>query len=286
MLTTAAIWGFAFVAQRVSFASFGPFTFNGLRFLLGALSLVGLTLIFKPTGLSNEQARWKAAFLPGAIAGAVLFSAANFQQVGLSSTTAGKAAFLTGFYILLVPLAGLVLTRLGHPGTPGHFGVWLGAVLGLAGLFFLSVGEDFSVGLGDGLELVGAVFWSVHILVIDRYSGQVDPLKLSVIQFVVCGVLSLMVGLPTESFTLAGLQTGWILLAYAGIGSVGIAYTLQVVGQRGVAPGPAALIMSLETVFAAFGGWLILGETLGPRELLGCALMLAGMVVAQAVKKS
>jgi drug/metabolite transporter (DMT)-like permease len=275
LLGAATIWGLAFVAQRVSLDHFGAFTFNGLRFALGALSLVPLTFLFKPSGLSPDQASWKAALKPGLLAGVVLFIAAGLQQVGLLWTSAGKAAFLTGFYILLVPIFGMFLKR--HP-TPG---VWVGAVLGLAGLYFLSVTEAFTVGPGDALQLLGAVFWTVHILVIDRFSPRLDPLKLSVVQFAVCSILSFAVGLPREPFSMAGLQAGLVPLLYAGFGSVGIAYTLQVVGQRGVPPGPAALILSLETVFAAIGGGLLLGEVLGPRELLGCGLMLAGMVLAQ-----
>ncbi len=132
-------------------------------------------------------------------------------------------------------------------------GVWIGAALALAGLYFLSITADFTIGFGDTLQLIGAVFWTVHILVIDRFSSRLDPLKLSVVQFAVCSVLSFVVGLPSEPFSWTGLQAGLIPLLYAGFGSVGIAYTLQVVGQRGVAPGPAALILSLETVFAALG---------------------------------
>lgn len=265
----------AFVAQRVSLDHLGAFTFNGLRFALGALSLVPLTFLFKSSGLSREQNRWGAAVVPGLVAGAVLFAGASLQQVGLIWTTAGKAAFLTGFYILLVPVFGMFLKR--HP-TPG---VWLGAALALVGLYFLSITAAFTMGFGDALQLIGAVFWACHILVIDRFGPRVDPLKLSVIQFAVCSFLSFAVAIPFETFTWTGLQGALVPLLYAGFGSVGIAYTLQVVGQRGVAPGPAALILSLETVFAALGGGVLLGEILGPRELLGCGLMLAGMVVAQ-----
>ncbi|MEI8094980.1 MAG: DMT family transporter [Spirochaetales bacterium] len=271
----ALIWGLAFVAQRVSLDHIGAFTFNGLRFALGALSLLPLTLLLKPSGITKVQAGWKSAFLPGLLAGVVLFAAANLQQVGLIWTTAGKAAFLTGFYILLVPLFGLFLKR------RGHLGVWIGAALGLVGLYFLSVSAAFTVEPGDLLELAGAVFWACHILVIDRFVPRLDPLKLSVVQFAFCSLLSLTVGLFVEPWSWSGLQAGLVPLLYAGFGSVGIAYTLQVVGQKGVAPGPAALILSLETVFAALGGWLMLNELLGARELLGCALMLAGMVAAQ-----
>ena len=265
----------AFVAQRVSLDHIGAFTFNGLRFALGALSLLPLTFFFKPSGLTKETSRWKATLIPGLVAGAILFTAAGLQQVGVKWTTAGKAAFLTGFYILLVPIFGLFLKR--RP----HRGVWLGAILGLVGLYFLSITTDFTMGFGDALQLIGALFWTAHILVIDRFSSRLDPLKLSVVQFAVCSVLSFLVAVPLETFSWTGLEAGLIPLLYAGLGSVGIAYTLQVVGQRGVAPGPAALILSLETVFAALGGGLLLGETLGPRELLGCFLMLAGMLLAQ-----
>ena len=275
MLGAALIWGVAFVAQRVSLDHLGAFTFNGLRFALGALSLVPLTFIFKSSGLSPGQAQWKPTLVPGFVAGLVLFTAASLQQVGLLWTTAGKAAFLTGFYILLVPVFGLVLKR------PVHAGVWWGSALGLAGLYLLSITSSFTMSFGDALQLGGAVFWATHILVIDRFAPRLDPLKLSVVQFAVCSLLSLAVAVPTETFTWAGLQGGLVPLLYAGFGSVGMAYTLQVLGQRGVAPGPAALILSLETVFAALGGGLLLGERLGPRDLAGCALMLTGMVLAQ-----
>lgn len=275
LLTAALIWGFAFVAQRVSLDHVGAFTFNGLRFALGAVSLIPLTFLIKATGLSPAQARWKGALFPGVVAGCVLFAAASLQQVGLHWTTAGKAAFLTGFYILLVPVFGLVLRR--RP----SLGVWIGAVLALVGLYLLSVTSTFTVGLGDSLQLIGAVFWALHILVIDHFGPRVDSLKLSVVQFTVCAVLSLVVGLPLEPFSWDGVGAIWIPLAYAGFFSVGIAYTLQIVGQKGMTPGPAALILSMETVFAALGGGLLLGERLGGRELMGCAMMLVGMILAQ-----
>lgn len=239
---------------------------------MGALSLLPLTLFLKP---ATRRAGWGPAFWPGLAAGVVLFIAASLQQIGLQTTTAGKAAFLTGFYILLVPVFGLFLKR--KPGT----GVWFGAALALGGLYLLSVTAEFTMGLGDALELVGALFWTCHIMLIDRWGPRLDPLKLSVTQFAVCAALSLAVGLPSEPLSIHGLVGALPVLLYAGFGSVGVAYTLQVIGQRGMAPGPAALILSLETVFAALGGWLLLGETLGVRELVGCALMLAGMTLAQ-----
>lgn len=268
LLTTALIWGLAFVAQRASVDSLGAFSFNGLRFALGALSLLPVALLW-------SRGPWRDAWLPGLAAGLVLWAAASLQQLGLTWTSAGKAAFITGFYILLVPIFGLALRH------RAGLGVWLGAALGLAGLFLLSVTEALTVGPGDALTFAGALFWALHVLVIDRFAQRVDPLKLSVVQFAVCAAASLLAALPTETLTLAGVRTALVPLLFAGVASVGIAYTLQVVGQRGIAAAPAALILSLETVFAALGGWLILGEQLGPRELAGCALVLAGTVLAQ-----
>lgn len=274
-MTAALIWGVAFVAQRVGMDHLGPFTFNGLRFVLGVVSLIPLTFFLKPSVSSSGDSTWKGALVPGLICGSVLFAAASLQQVGLLWTTAGKAAFLTGFYIILVPIAGLMFRR--KPSA----GVWIGAPLGLAGLFLLSVTQAWTMGPGDALELVGALFWTAHILLIDRFSSHVDPLKLSVVQFGLCAVLSLTVGFSTEAFSWAGVQDAGLALLYAGFGSVGIAYTFQIFGQRGTPPGAAALILSLETVFAAVAGGLFLGEVLGERELWGCFLMLAGMVLAQ-----
>ncbi len=272
-MAAALIWGTTFVAQRVSVDLVGAFTFTGIRFGLGALSLIPLTFLLKPA--STQASGWRPVWLPGLAMGSLLFAGASLQQIGLQWTTAGKAAFLTGLYILLVPIVGLVFRR-----RAGR-GVWFGAILGLAGLYLLSVTESLTMGLGDALELAGAVFWTFHILAIDHWSPRVDPIKLSVAQFLVCSALGLLVGLPIEPLSVTGLVACLPALLWASILSVGVAFTLQVLGQRGVAPGPAALILSLETVFAALAGWLALGETLGLRELAGCALMLIGMVLAQ-----
>jgi drug/metabolite transporter (DMT)-like permease len=276
LLTAAAIWGFAFVAQRIGMDYLGPFTFNGIRFALGSLSLLPLMWYFKQHPQENASLTEPfSVFRMGAAAGLILFLAASLQQVGIMDTTAGKAAFITCLYIVLVPLAGLFLKR--------HIAIstWAGCLLSITGLYLLCLKEDFTISYGDLLELIGALFWTAHILLIDYVSRRVDTLKLAFIQFATCSFLSLCVAIFTESISLSAILQASIPILYGGLCSVGIAYTLQIVGQKNASPAHAALILSLETVFAAIGGFLILGEILGSRELIGCTLMLAGMILSQ-----
>lgn len=279
LLMAAAIWGLGFVAQRLGMDHMGPFTFNGLRFLLGALSLLPLLWWLKsrqPSAPSGRPAAERRLLLTGGLlAGTVLFSAASLQQVGLLYTTAAKAGFITGLYIILVPVIGLLLRHKTGANT------WIGALIAMAGLYYLSVTDDFTIGYGDLLQVVGALFWAIHLLVLDHYSNRVAPIRLAGVQFVVCGLLSLATAFVIEVPTLTGAVAGWQALLYAGLVSVGIGYTLQVVGQRGAHPAHAAIILSLETVFAAIGGVLLLGEVLDERAIVGCALMLAGMLISQ-----
>ncbi|MGU5716846.1 DMT family transporter [Aeromonas taiwanensis] len=279
LLMAAAIWGLGFVAQRLGMDHMGPFTFNGLRFLLGAFSLQPLLWWLKsrqprqPAGQPSGDRR--QLLIGGLLAGGVLFSAASLQQVGLLYTTAAKAGFITGLYIILVPVIGLALRHKTGANT------WIGALIAMAGLYYLSVTEEFTIGYGDLLQVVGALFWAVHLLVLDHYSNRVAPIRLAGVQFVVCGLLSLITAFAIETPTLSGAVAGWQALLYAGLVSVGIGYTLQVVGQRGAHPAHAAIILSLETVFAAIGGVLLLGEHLDERAIVGCTLMLAGMLISQ-----
>ncbi|WP_421272602.1 DMT family transporter [Aeromonas taiwanensis] len=279
LLMAAAIWGLGFVAQRLGMDHMGPFTFNGLRFLLGAFSLLPLLWWLKsrqprqPAGQPSGDRR--QLLIGGLLAGGVLFSAASLQQVGLLYTTAAKAGFITGLYIILVPVIGLALRHKTGANT------WIGTLIAMAGLYYLSVTEEFTIGYGDLLQVVGALFWAVHLLVLDHYSNRVAPIRLAGVQFVVCGLLSLITAFAIETPTLSGAVAGWQALLYAGLVSVGIGYTLQVVGQRGAHPAHAAIILSLETVFAAIGGVLLLGEHLDERAIVGCALMLAGMLISQ-----
>lgn len=277
LMLTAAIWGLAFVAQRVGARFMGAFTFNGLRFMLGAASLLPLVLIAsrknRGKGSSTIHQGWPLG--PGLITGGVLFLAASLQQIGMSGTTAGKAAFITGLYIVMVPLLGLGLNN--------RVGVttWLGAAMATAGLYVLTVTEKFAVSQGDGFELAGSVLWAVHILLIDGFSKRVDGLQLSLIQFLTCAGLSLVAGGIWETTTLFQIRQALIPLLYGGIFSVGIAYTLQVIGQKHAPPSVAAIILSLEAVFASLGGGLILHERLGVRGYIGCGLMLLGMILSQ-----
>jgi drug/metabolite transporter (DMT)-like permease len=274
LLLVAAIWGLAFVAQRVGMDHLGPFGFNAARFLLGALSLLPLTLILRARA---GQARRGPLLRGGLSAGLLLFGGASLQQAGLLYTTAGNAGFITGLYIVLVPLAARTL---GQPVNPA---IWAGASLALLGLYFLSISETMTINRGDLLQLIGAGFWAAHVLVIGRLAPHLDGLRLSIIQFLVCAALCLAVALIFErqTFSLMNLINAWQPIAYAGLLSVGIAYTLQVYAQKHAPASHAAIIMSLEAVFAALGGWWLLQEALSARALAGCALMLAGMLLAQ-----
>ncbi|MGL5287031.1 MAG: DMT family transporter [Aeromonas sp.] len=275
LLMAAAIWGMGFVAQRLGMDHMGPYTFNGLRFLLGALSLLPLIFWLRRRSAPTPAGERSELLRGGLWAGLILFTAASLQQVGLLYTTAAKAGFITGFYIILVPLLGLLLRH--KTGT----NTWVGAAIALAGLYLLSVTESFTMNIGDLLQVAGALFWAIHLLVLDHYSSRVAPIKLAATQFVVCGALSLCVAFMLEIPTVAGAVAGWQALLYAGLISVGVGYTLQVLGQRNAHPAHAAIILSLETVFAAIGGVLLLGEHLDSRGMLGSALMLAGMLISQ-----
>jgi drug/metabolite transporter (DMT)-like permease len=211
----------------------------------------------------------------GLAAGLVLFLGASLQQMGLVYTTAGNAGFITGLYVIIVPILGIFL------GAHTHAGTWLGAVLAALGLYFLSVTTELTIAYGDLLVLVGALFWAVHVHIVDRFAGRMEASRLALFQYLACAGLSLFVGLVIETTTLAGLWAATLPILYGGILSVGVAYTLQIVGQRHAHPAHAAILLSLESVFAALGGWLVLGEVMSLRGLLGCGLMLGGMLISQ-----
>lgn len=277
---TAAIWGLGFVAQRMGAEHVGAFSFNSVRFALGALSLVPLILLLdRRAGAGargqNPVRATRQAALPGVLAGLFLFAAAALQQVGIESTTAGKASFITGLYIVLVPVIGIAL---GHRSTVA---TWAGVVLASAGLYLLTVTESLTIGRGDLLVLLGAFFWAGHILLIDHYTGRVEALRLSAVQFAACAAFSGLVALLVEADPFGGLSLAVVPILYGGIVVVGVAYTLQVVAQQDAKPAPAAMILSLETVFGAVGGALVLGEVMSLRAYAGCALMLVGILVSQ-----
>lgn len=285
LLLTAAIWGFAFVAQRVGMQHVGAFTFNGVRFALGSLSLLPVIYFFsrksKNENAGNkdgnvfEEADLRTTIKSGMLAGIVLFIAASLQQVGLIYTTAGKAGFITSLYIVLVPILGIFLKQ------KTHFTTWIGALTAVAGLYLLSINESLSIEFGDFLEIIGAFFWAAHIQLIDRFVRNVDAIKLSSVQFATCSVLSLIVALIFEDVNFSGLSSALIPILYGGIMSAGVAYTLQAIGQKSAKPSHAAIALSMESVFAAIGGAMLLEERLPVKGYAGCGLMLLGMLIAQ-----
>lgn len=281
LLLTAAIWGFAFVAQRVGSQFVGPFNFNGIRFALGSISLIPLIIYFdkrkkgNSSNESNDGENTKKSILPGMLIGIVLYAAATLQQIGLIYTTAGKAGFITGLYMVLVPIIGIFLKH------KIEINSWIGVGIAVIGLYLLSVNENFSIGYGDMLELAGAVFWAIHILTIDYFSKKIDALKLSCIQFATCSFLSLITALIFEKITIISISQALIPILYGGLLSVGVAYTLQVVAQKNAKPSHAAIILSMESVFGAIGGALLLGESMSSRGYTGCILIFAGILATQ-----
>jgi drug/metabolite transporter (DMT)-like permease len=277
MLLAAAIWGFAFVAQREGMETMGPFLFNAARFFIGSAVLFPLVwyLSKKNKTPTNKETSTKKLLIAGTIAGLFLFLASSFQQVGIQYTTAGKAGFITGLYIFFVPLIGIFFGQRTGSGT------WLGAFIAVIGLYLLSINDDFSIARGDLLQLVCAVFFAAHILVVGYVAKRMDPLKLSLIQYVVSGVLSFFIAIAIELITWQMIVDTAIPLLYAGVMSIGVGYTLQVVAQQHAKSSHAAIILGLEGAFAVLGGWLILDENLSTRGLIGCGLMLSGMFLSQ-----
>jgi drug/metabolite transporter (DMT)-like permease len=278
LLIAAAIWGSGFVAQRMGMEHVGPMTFTGVRFAIGTFIVLTVLLIRHaraiPPPPRPEQRHTRVYLIGGTLAGGVMFVAAALQQIGLIYTTAGKAGFITGLYLVLVPILGLLIGRRTFLPT------WLGAAIATVGLYLLSVTGSFEINRGDGFVLACAVVWAAHVLLIGHLSPRTDPLKLAATQFAVTAVLGMIATLITEEITLQRLVDAKWAILYSGVFSVGIAFTLQVVAQREAPPAHAAILLSLEAVFAATAGWWLLAELLGLRELLGCALMLAGGLVS------
>lgn len=279
LMLTAVIWGIAFVAQRVGMDHVGPLTFNGVRFALGALTLLPFALRGDKTAEKGKFKRLtnKQVICGYGLTGLVLFGGASFQQMGIVFTTAGKAGFITGLYVVIVPLLGMLWKQ-----WPG-WGGWVGAILAAVGLYFLSVTEELNLSPGDGWVLASAFLWAIHVLLLGYLSPRVHALRLACTQYAICSILSLAVAGFAETVTIQDLREATIPILYGGVMSVGVGYTLQVVAQKAAPPTHAAIILSLEAVFAALAGWMILGETLSSRGLLGCGLMLAGMLMAQLV---
>ena len=284
LLLTSFIWGVAFVAQSVGGEAVGCFTFNGVRSLIGAFVLIPVIYFLdnqKKKELGEEKfleqkGDSKTLLLGGVCCGVMLCIASNFQQFGISFTTVGKAGFITAMYILIVPILGLFMKK--KVGAK----VWLGVVLATIGLYMLCMtSESFSLSKGDFLVLICAGFFSLHILIIDYFSPKVDGVRMSCIQFFVCGIISVIIAFIFESPSLSAILSGWLPILYAGVLSCGVAYTLQIVGQKNMDPTVASLILSLESVFSVLAGWLILKQTMTLREFSGCGLMFLAIILAQ-----
>lgn len=281
LLLTAAIWGVAFVAQSVGMDYVGPLTFNCVRSLIGGVVLLPCIWYFDKKRKRERQvpvipgAR-KTLVAGGVCCGVALCLASNFQQFGIQYTTVGKAGFITACYIIIVPILGLFFKKKCSP-------VIVGAVaLSVVGLYLLCMTDgDLAVNKGDLLMLVCALLFSVHIMVIDFFSPVVDGVKMSCIQFFVCGAISGIGMLLYETPDMGQILAAWAPVLYAGVMSCGVAYTLQIIGQKGVNPTVASLILSLESSISVLAGWAILGQKLSAKELAGCALMFGAIILAQ-----
>ena len=264
LLTAAILWGFAFVAQRQGMKFEGPFLFNGFRFILGAL------VILPFSGLRFSKKELQA----GILLGIVLFMAATLQQIGIMSTTAGKAGFITGLYMIFVPILGA------FSGDNASLRTWLGIVIAVGGLYLLSIHGRIDIALGDSLLLLCAIIFALHVRMVGIYTRLFAPFKLAFLQFAVCGLLSLTGWGVLENANTTGLSHAIIPILYGGLISVGIAYTLQFIAQRRAPAADCAVILSLEGAFAVIGGYLILHEMMSTQSLFGCLLMLIGAILA------
>ena len=274
---TAFIWGTAFVAQSVGMEYIGPFTFNGVRSIIGAFTLLPCILFQKKScrKIIEEGSSRKDLVVGGLLCGALLFVASSLQQIGIKYTSAGKAGFITSCYIVIVPLIGIFMKK-----TSG-WKIWAAVVLALAGLYCLCITDGFTFGKGDIFIFLCAMAFSAHILVIDYFSPRVNGVVLSCIQFFVCGVASLPCMFVFETPDMVAIISAWMPILYAGVLSCGVAYTLQIIGQRNVNPTIASLILSLESCFSVLAGWVILHEKLSIKESLGCVLMFVAIILAQ-----
>ncbi len=275
MLITAMIWGTAFVAQRIGMDNIGPFLFTGLRFALGALALLPLVIYQGRTAARHEPFLQRGLILGGLSMGLALTLGINLQQVGLLFTSVTNSGFITGLYVIVVPLLGLAI---GHK---TGLGTWLGAFLAVAGMALLSIGEDFTVASGDWIQLAGAFVWGVHVLLVSFFVSRHDAIRLAFLQFATCAVVSLLLALIFEHINPASIWLAGPALIYGGLFAVAVGYTLQVVAQKHAIASHAAIILSLEAVFAAIAGALFLEESLTLRGYMGCVLMFIGMLAAQ-----
>ena len=275
MFVAAIVWGFAFVAQCD--VSIGSGYFLAARSVLGTIALIPVILIFERESIFTKK--FLSTLKYGMITGVVLFIASYLQQEGINiDKVAGKAGFITGFYSVLVPIFAFIIWK-----KKTSYNVWIGAILSISGLYFLCMTDGYtSVGLADIYLLIGAVFWSFHILTIDKFIDKVSPIKYSAVQFFTCGMIGLIVGIFTEDAPTTTLLTSTLWpIVYCGVFSSGVAYTCQILGQKDADPTYAPIILSTESVFAAIGGMIFLNEVITLRGYMGCLLMFAGIVISQ-----
>lgn len=287
LLAAALIWGTTFVAQSIATGLLAPYTYNACRFLLGFIVLLPVAAItgrkdplaFNYSGRNRKDpGSVRAARLllaGGVLCGLCLFLAGSFQQTGIQYTSAGKSGFITALYIVLVPIIGLFLKRKCSPL------IIPAVILAVIGFYLLCIKEGFTINRGDAITLGCSFMFALHILCVDRYSPLVDPIQLSCLQFLVAGLISLIPAFLLETPALPDIIACWLPIVYAGVLSSGVAYTLQIIGQRGLHPAVAALLMSLESVISVLSGWIILGDVLTGREVFGCALVFCAVILAQ-----
>ena len=283
LLGAAFFWGTTFVAQISGMDDLQPFSYSAARYLAGFLSLF-LLLIYtrKQRTKERRQKNYQRGFLIGLLIGVVLFVATSMQQIALQYSTAGKAAFITCLYIVFVPLGAKLLGKIIRREN------WIGAGLAIVGLYLLAVGESFSVQLGDAILFVSAFFWTAHILMADRFANKVDVIEMSAAQIFITMILSSAAMFALETPSLSAMLNAAFPIFYGGIMSSGVAFTLQLYGQKYAEPSTAAILMSFEAIFGALAGWFFLNEIMSAREIFGCVLMLIGMLATQwsLIKKS
>ena len=284
LFLAAVIWGVAFVAQSVGMEYVGPFTFNAVRSIIGGMVLIPCIFLLdrlkkeddKRECSPEEKKKSRRTLLIGGICcGLCLCVASNLQQIGIGYTTVGKAGFITAMYIIIVPVLGIFMKK------KIGIQIWISVVMGVIGLYLLCMTESFSLSKGDAYVLLCALVFSFHILTIDHFSPLVDGVKMSCIQFFVSGILSGIMMFLFEKPQIGGILAAWLPILYAGAMSCGVAYTLQIVGQRDMNPTVASLILSLESVVSVLAGWVILGQKLSVKELLGCVIMFGAIILAQ-----
>lgn len=282
LLLTATIWGVAFVAQSVGMEYVGPFTFSAVRCIIGGIVLLPfIALLGRKQKVTKEEApkNRKTLWLGGIFCGIILFLATNLQQIGIQYTSVGKAGFITACYIVIVPILSIFIKK-----KTGPF-IWMSVLMAVFGLYLLCINGNFSIGKGDVLILICSFMYAIHILTIDYYSPKVEGIKMACIQFFVCGILSAILMFTLETPKIASILLAWSPILYAGVLSCGVAYTLQIIGQKGMNPTVASLIFSTEASISVLAGWIILGQQLTSKELIGCLIMFVAILLAQLPQK-